>query len=315
MEFVDYKCLESLLIEGENLIATEGFIDTVKKKVIDFFKMIGRLITKFIGIIKSKFGKGKSSKKFSSDELKKMGIDTFEPEGFEPAKKNPPSDEDAKKVADSIKQRYENSEQYKKHKADSEEAKKPVEDTKSTRGFKDVKIEREFRTNHDRRDISVNREKQSTTKRKSCASKIYDLILKIRDVEKSMFLITLDLYKLEMQSTEYDMSPLHNKFDAIKDKIDTIEEIYNSINNTEDYYLDINGIDTKENIIGGLYQIKADIDKHIARFEKEDKAIKSVYKENEKMYNMYTPMMKNCSKITTLISNIMNLVNKLDINP
>ena len=28
MEFVDYKCLESLLIEGEELIATEGFIDT-----------------------------------------------------------------------------------------------------------------------------------------------------------------------------------------------------------------------------------------------------------------------------------------------
>ena len=24
MEFVDYKCLESLLIEGEDLIATEG---------------------------------------------------------------------------------------------------------------------------------------------------------------------------------------------------------------------------------------------------------------------------------------------------
>ena len=84
MEFVDYKCLESLLIEGEELIATEGFIDTVKKKITDFFRLIGRLITKFIGIIKAKFGKGKSSSKFSSEELKKMGIDTFEPDTFEP---------------------------------------------------------------------------------------------------------------------------------------------------------------------------------------------------------------------------------------
>ena len=26
MEFIDYKCLESLLIEGEEIIATEGVI-------------------------------------------------------------------------------------------------------------------------------------------------------------------------------------------------------------------------------------------------------------------------------------------------
>ena len=34
MEFVDYKCLESLLIEGEDLIATEGigaaFVSLIK---------------------------------------------------------------------------------------------------------------------------------------------------------------------------------------------------------------------------------------------------------------------------------------------
>ena len=30
MAFTDIKCLESLLIEGEELIATEGFIDTIK---------------------------------------------------------------------------------------------------------------------------------------------------------------------------------------------------------------------------------------------------------------------------------------------
>ena len=218
MEFVDYKCLESLLIEGEELIATEGFINTVKKKIADFFRLIGRLITKFIGIIKAKFSKGKSSSKFSSEELKKMGIDTFEPDTFEPAKKNPPSDEDAKKAADSIKQRYENSTQYKNHKADSEVAKKQVEEARA----------------------SKNKALPEHKKKKNCASKIYDMILKLHDVEKSMFNLTLDLYKLDMQSTTYNMSPLHNRFDAIGDKINAIEEIYSSINdNIDNYYLGI----------------------------------------------------------------------------
>ena len=144
------------------------------------------------------------------------------------------------------------------------------------------------------------------------------MILKLHDVEKSMFNLTLDLYKLDMQSTTYNMSPLHNRFDAIGDKINAIEEIYDSINdNIDNYYLGIEGMDTKDNIIRGLEQTKADIDKHIAVFEKNDKAAKSVYRNepNSPEYNRYTPMMKNCSKVTTLISNFINLVNKLDTNP
>ena len=37
MEFVDYKCLESLLIEGEELIVTEGFKDTAFKIIKGIF--------------------------------------------------------------------------------------------------------------------------------------------------------------------------------------------------------------------------------------------------------------------------------------
>ena len=291
MEFVDYKCLESLLIEGEDLIATEGFIETVKKKIIDFFKMIGRLITKFIGIIKSKFGK-KPVKKDIIDEDEEREIRKAE----DRPRKVDISDEDAKKVADSIKQRYENSEQYKKHKADSEDAKKQFEEARA----------------------SKNKALPEHKKKKNCAAKIYDMILKLHDVEKSMFNLTLDLYKLDMQSTTYNMSPLHNRFDVIGDKINAIEEIYDSINdNIDNYYLGIEGMDTKDNIIRGLEQTKSDIDKHIAVFEKNDKAAKSVYRNepNSSEYNRYTPMMKNCSKVTTLISNFINLVNKLDTNP
>lgn len=47
MEFVDYKCLESLLIEGEELIATEGF----GSAIINIFKNIFRIIKKFFDIV------------------------------------------------------------------------------------------------------------------------------------------------------------------------------------------------------------------------------------------------------------------------
>ena len=299
MEFVDYKCLESLLIEGEELIATEGFIDTVKKKITDFFRMIGRLITKFIGIIKAKFGKGKSGSKFSSEELKKMGIDTFEPDTikpdtFEPAKKNPPSDEDAKKVADSIKQRYENSGQYKKHKADSEEVKKQFEEARAAKT----------------KDLLENK------KRKNCSSKIYHMFLDIGSVEKHMYTLVQDLYKLTMSHDLNNSSELNRRFDIIGEEIDKINDSYDIINNNiDDYYLDFAHLDTKETFINELNKIKVNIDRHIAEFEKEDKAYKQVWGKDSKQYNTFTPMMKNCSKVTTLISNIINLVNRLDTNP
>lgn len=78
MEFVDYKCLESLLIEGEELIATEGFIDTVKKKIIDFFGMIGRMITNLISIIKAKFNKSSNKQRYENSEQSKKFKTDFE---------------------------------------------------------------------------------------------------------------------------------------------------------------------------------------------------------------------------------------------
>lgn len=43
LEFVDYKCLESLLIEGEDIIATEGF----GSAIINIIKNAFRFIKKF----------------------------------------------------------------------------------------------------------------------------------------------------------------------------------------------------------------------------------------------------------------------------
>ena len=67
MEFVDYKCLESLLIEGEEMIATEGFIDNVKNMILGILKTIGGFIDKLINIIKSKFSKKESDKDTRED--------------------------------------------------------------------------------------------------------------------------------------------------------------------------------------------------------------------------------------------------------
>lgn len=75
MEFVDYKCLESLLIEGEDLIATEGLSYKlsykIKTAILNFFKMIGSMIDKLINIIKSKFSKNRTDNKNTSTESDK----------------------------------------------------------------------------------------------------------------------------------------------------------------------------------------------------------------------------------------------------
>lgn len=289
MEFVDYKCLESLLIEGEDLIATEGFIETVKKKIIDFFKMIGRLITKFIGIIKSKFGK-KPVKKDIIDEDEEREIRKAE----DRPRKVDISDEDAKKVADSIKQKYENSTQYKMHKSQSEEAKKQFEEARAAKS----------------NALPENK------KKKNCASEIYHMFLNIGSVERHMYALVQDLYKLTMSHDLNNDSELNQRFDAIGEEIDKINDVYNNINdNIDNYYLDFQNLDTKESFINDLNKIKVSIDRHIAEFEKQDKAYKQVWKEDSKQYNTFTPMMKNCSKVTNLIANIINLVNKLDTNP
>ena len=67
MEFVDYKCLESLLIEGEDMIATEvlgskllpivkGFISLIK----GFIGSIIKIVTNIISAIKRKISAAKS---------------------------------------------------------------------------------------------------------------------------------------------------------------------------------------------------------------------------------------------------------------
>ena len=62
MEFVDYKCLESLLIEGENLIAVEGIGSTVYNAVKSIFNAIHTFIKTIIRVITGIISKLKSKK-------------------------------------------------------------------------------------------------------------------------------------------------------------------------------------------------------------------------------------------------------------
>lgn len=82
MKFTDYKCLESLLIEGEEMIATEGIGSVISGIAKKIFGMFTGFINTIIGIFRGMINKlrGKKPKKFSHEELKKMGIDSFEPD-------------------------------------------------------------------------------------------------------------------------------------------------------------------------------------------------------------------------------------------
>lgn len=67
MEFVDYKCLESLLIEGEDMIATEGLGSKLLAIVKGFISLIKgfigsiiKIVTNIISAIKRKISAAKS---------------------------------------------------------------------------------------------------------------------------------------------------------------------------------------------------------------------------------------------------------------
>lgn len=68
MEFVDYKCIESLLIEGEELIATEGFGNAINNIIKNVFRIIKKFFDIIIGscrkliqCIKQKIAKSKTT--------------------------------------------------------------------------------------------------------------------------------------------------------------------------------------------------------------------------------------------------------------
>ena len=62
MEFVDYKCLESLLIEGEDLIATEGIGKVLYSLIKGVFSLIMRAFRTIAGIFRNIATKLKSKK-------------------------------------------------------------------------------------------------------------------------------------------------------------------------------------------------------------------------------------------------------------
>lgn len=62
MAFTDIKCLESLLIEGEELIATEGFIDAIKNMAKPFVAQIGKIFRLIAGLFKKLAAKFHSKK-------------------------------------------------------------------------------------------------------------------------------------------------------------------------------------------------------------------------------------------------------------
>lgn len=68
MAFVDIKCLESLLIEGEDLIATEGLGSSIKGFIIRIFQNIGKILKMIGNLFKSIAMKFRNKKPVKTEE-------------------------------------------------------------------------------------------------------------------------------------------------------------------------------------------------------------------------------------------------------
>lgn len=114
MAFVDIKCLESLLIEGEEIIATEGIGSKLASAANRIFGMLKNMINFVIRAISNVINKLKSKKPVSAksnvnNSDNKSESNKLNSEEFKPASKTPPSDEESKAWADAIKKKYDQS--------------------------------------------------------------------------------------------------------------------------------------------------------------------------------------------------------------
>lgn len=237
MEFVDYKCLESLLIEGEDLIATEGIGAAFVSLIKGAFTLIGRVFMAIANIFRNiaiKLKGKKPVKKNSNNDLNKNTVHVNEPnktkdnnaknDSFEPAKKNPPSDEEAKKAADSIKQRYENSEQYKNHKSQSEDARKQIEEYKTPKTNKDQNNSNKTSSLHN--DISA---KLVFSKGDSVSKELNYLIDACSTIRNTVFSETED-YKDTVNFIEKHTNLLEENFKEFSDEVNKFKEEFEKNN-------------------------------------------------------------------------------------
>ncbi len=114
MEFVDYKCLESLLIEGEDIIATEGIGTVIMSLIKGVFSLIGRVFRTIAGIFRNIFDKLKSKRAVKKGSTEKPNSEPKESETKSvPTKVNMPSDEEIRETGEKMANAIKESPRYK----------------------------------------------------------------------------------------------------------------------------------------------------------------------------------------------------------
>lgn len=114
MEFVDYKCLETLLNEGEDIIATEGIGTVIMSLIKGVFSLIGRVFRTIAGIFRNIFDKLKSKRTVKKGSTEKPNSEPKESETKSvPTKVNMPSNEEIRETGEKMANAIKESPRYK----------------------------------------------------------------------------------------------------------------------------------------------------------------------------------------------------------
>lgn len=103
MEFVDYKCLESLISEGEDMIATEGLGSMIMTLIKGAISLLGKIFTTIANIFRNIYNKLKSKRAVKKDSTEKSNSESKESETKNtPTKVNMSSDEEIRKKGEDL---------------------------------------------------------------------------------------------------------------------------------------------------------------------------------------------------------------------
>ena len=127
MEFVDYKCLESLITEGEGLIATEGLGSMIMTLIKGAFSLLGRVFSTIANIFRNIYNKLRSKRAVKKDSTEKSNSEPKESVTKNtPTKVNIPSDEEFRKTGEKMANAIKESPRYKELQKNNDEPKQEI---------------------------------------------------------------------------------------------------------------------------------------------------------------------------------------------
>lgn len=271
MAYVDYKCLESLLIEGDDLIATEGIGNAIGNLVKGIIRIINNAISVIIRCFKNLFAKIKRSKGNTSNKTNSSNINE------ERAERNNQRDNSIKKSEDVRKQIRED---FEKLHEDSE--KELAENTKKLEESK-----KQFEENHKQRKAELdeaikrmnktvyrNNDDEDDNDNKSGSEIARDIITAIGYIERMTSYAKTCMTSIHTIHTKDDIEDSLPESTKIKELITNIDSMQNTIDLydiAEDKLTDSN----KNDICKKLQSAITKLDDTKSTFDKAESIMKS----------------------------------------